>query len=134
MKKLRKKDRDLLIAVVGLTLAACAWVFAFSPTPAKSQNLGDWITVIAYCTTEEAARKLSAGVKKDNDKGYVRVMNDPTVQCYDARMHDVQPPTVHLTSRAWTVKRADGQTYQFWRAVDQEGKTGFMWSMKGIET
>ncbi len=108
-----------IVVVVGLCVLTSGRV--------RAQVSGDVVTVPAFCSTEDAARELAAAVAADNDAGYLRVMRSDAA-CFDVRLHPrVQPATVVLLERAFSVTRADGLTFDFWLASDDKGHNGYVW-------
>lgn len=113
-------------------IAFCATLLLFSlitATPAQSFELGDKIGVSAFCSTEEDAKHLGAVVTLENDAGYFRVMNDPSVECYDKRLGSALLVVgVTLSERIFSIVREDGIAFQFWRAEDETGVSGYVWT------
>ena len=122
--------RKILITAVLLLLTACATPTVATPTQAHTRNIGDQFAVWGFCKTEEAARILSDVVERENDTGYVDVMQS-AVQCLDTRINIVRgarargdnPKVINVTlvEYGWSIVRADGQEYEFWKAVDMTG-------------
>ena len=121
--------RKILITAVLLFLTACATVA--TPTQAhNTRHVGDQFAVWGFCRTEEAARILSDVVEREGDEGYLDVMQS-AVSCLDTRVNIVQgsmdsagkPRVIHVTlvEYGWSITRADGMEYEFWKAVDRTG-------------
>ncbi len=116
--------RKLLQAVVlALLVVTCA-----IPVHADGYQVGEQVMANSYCTTREAMDKLASAVRADNDTGYTRIMNDPTVRCYDSQYHtQVQATTVTLREHLYIITRRDGARFSVWRVQDADGRYGYMW-------
>lgn len=108
-------------------LIAAAALLLWSET-AAAQEVGDSRTVIAYCTTLEDATALTQAAIQDGNEGYRRVMADQSSKCFSAQFHrSIQPITVTLVEKAWTMTHKNGSVFDFWVANDSRGNPGWIW-------
>ena len=114
------------------------WPILFSTLPFFSlmsaafgshYKAGDKVNLTAFCTTKEAVTKLALAATVDNDDGYRKIMNDPTIPCLDMAFHPYFRDAVNVTmiAKMFEITREDGQVWEFWRADDSRGVPGYVW-------
>ena len=114
--------RSILLALVLLFVPAC--------TTVAQGDLPKQVFIGAACMTMDAVRTLAAEAAMSNGEGYLDVMNDPTVPCYDARMHPhiMTAGLITVVERIFNIVREDGRRFQFWRAEHDGGRIAYVWT------
>ncbi len=82
----------------------------------------------AYCTNEDDAKLLSRRMAEDGLTGYTQIMRTDGIACWDSRILSNVPVTQVITvEKVWRVVAAGGQMFDFWTALDQNGRLGWVW-------
>lgn len=137
--------RNTIAATVLFLLTTCMSVLAIS-TPAmsetptldrllKTRQIGDELMILGFCLSEEAIQVLIDAVASEGQWGYVAVMMDPDVECFDVRMVSLDRLIrVTILEKLSVMGTPSGQRLQVWRVVDNKGMTGLTWTLiEGIE-
>jgi len=121
--------RKLILVIVSMVLMTLS-PRAFAGTEAsKVYQVGDQVSVRAYCLTESAARQLAKLVKEKSITGYYAAMRSSAVECYDSRVHtELNTIRVTLKERIFETYVPKVGTMHFWLAVDVNNTPGYTWT------
>ncbi len=132
---MRKITVIVALTLLMLAVSPLLWHPAASApvtSPIQVFNVGDTLRTGSYCANEVEAKKLAVAVALDGDTGYVRVMRDRSVGCFDYRFNNnARVLTVTLVSKAFQVDMPDGQRFQFWVVRNAAGVEGYAWTYLG---
>lgn len=109
-------------------ITAAIFLIAVTPVSAQKAAPNEVWTAGAYCLNEGAAELLSRKMIETGLEGYVRVILSGGIQCWDSNVTDNVPtPDVRILEKQWQVVTPQGQKFDFWTAVDNDGIYGWVW-------
>ncbi len=123
------KSRVLCAVRVAGTIVAALVLLLVIAVSAKGQEVGSKLQFPAYCYEEEAARELAESIAMHGDVGYRKSMASRQLDCFDVNMHAAPPMILTLKERVFKAVHEDGRHFQFWRAEDRDGTSGYVWTL-----
>ncbi len=123
------KSRVQCAARLAVTIVVAFLLMMGIAGHARGQEVGSRLQFPAYCYTKEAAGELAESIALHGDVGYRKSMASRQLDCFDVNMHAAPPMTLTLRERAFRAVHLDGRHFQFWRAEDVEGTSGYVWTL-----
>lgn len=117
-------------------LWAAVAIMLFTSSPASAFKVGETnITTKVFCTTLAATRVLSAAISAGGYQGYIRVIKNTRIPCYDF----VQSPYLHIRNltvvkKLWTAKvpGPSGIILRFYKLMNPEGTIYYSFSPERV--
>ena len=119
-----RKTAQLAAVLFPLMFLSMCGTTAFAVEP------GTLVTSGVYCNSvdDEFMKQFTATVVNEGMDGYFRIMNDPNVPCWDARLHrGIHPVQFELIELKWTFPAPSGVTLDMWTAKDRANNVGYIW-------
>lgn len=117
-----------ILSSLALALVLFGSSVAYANHPVQPGEPGQSRVFTAFCKDEASAKGLSDRVATAGDEGYREFMLEKDNECYDARIFkSVSPVRAVLAEKLWTLNHVDGNVYDFWAALDKNGRIAYVW-------
>ena len=150
MKMIHANAKRMMMTMVGglglLFVLACGTVNTVAAqgpgTEAFRQFIGapttgDSVLVGAYCVRVDTSfmKAFTAVVVEGGDSAYWDFIRQPSVPCYDIRVHSVKPVRSTLMKKLWEFELPSRQRFNMWEVQDEKGNLAYTWiPVEGQET